>query len=89
LHSVLTTIAVGSCSPRAGPVVFGEGGSGPFATVAGSLVAFDAEARLLYVYLLHKDGAFSLVEVESETGRLTAFEPTLVVTRQRMIFSGE
>ena len=60
-----------------GPVVFGEGGSGPFATVAGSLVAFDAEARLLYVYLLRKDGAFSLVEVESETGRLTAFEPTL------------
>jgi hypothetical protein len=60
-----------------GPLAFSEGGAGPLAAVAGSLVAFDAEARLLYAYALRKDGALSLVEVHSETGRVLALEPSM------------
>lgn len=60
-----------------GAKVFDEG-KGPLATVAGELLAFDSELRVLYTYALHADLAtYSLIEVESETGALRVLEPSL------------
>ena len=60
-----------------GAKIFDEG-AGRLSTVAGELLAFDAEQRTLYTYALHSDLAtYSLIEVESETGALRVLEPAV------------
>lgn len=60
-----------------GAKIFDEG-NGPLSAIAGELIAFDAELRLLYAYVLHPDlKTYSLVEVESETGKLRVLAPAV------------
>ena len=61
-----------------GPIAFSEG-EGPFGAVAGSLIAFDAEARLIYTYVISHDlSYYELIEVHSETGRVTPMLPRIL-----------
>lgn len=62
---------------KIGAKIFDEG-RGQLATIAGELLAFDAELRLVYTYALRQDlMTYSLIEVNSETGKLQVLEPPL------------